>query len=146
MQTVIIVIHLIVVATMIGVVLLQKSEGGGLGIGGGGGGGFLLSRGAANLRLVPPRRGRWLSSPPAWSCRSLPAGTASRGRSSRTPAPRRNSRCPAAHQPTSRGRGAGYSIRCASASNRRRRHPARRCRGRNERASVQGPGGPAPSL
>jgi preprotein translocase subunit SecG len=48
MQTVIIVIHLIVVATMIGVVLLQKSEGGGLGIGGGGGG-FLSSRGTANV-------------------------------------------------------------------------------------------------
>ncbi len=37
MQTVIIVIHLMVVATMIGVVLLQKSEGGGLGIGSTGG-------------------------------------------------------------------------------------------------------------
>src|SRR5215510_10148850 len=49
MQTVIIVIHLIVVATMIGVVLLQKSEGGGLGIGGGGGGGFLSSRGTSNV-------------------------------------------------------------------------------------------------
>jgi preprotein translocase subunit SecG len=34
---------------MIGVVLLQKSEGGGLGIGGGGGGGFLSSRGTANV-------------------------------------------------------------------------------------------------
>ena len=33
MQTVIIVIHLMIVAAMIGVVLLQKSEGGGLGIG-----------------------------------------------------------------------------------------------------------------
>src|SRR5262249_11942370 len=49
MQTVIIVIHLMVVSAMIGVVLLQKSEGGGLGIGGGGGGGVLLSRGAANV-------------------------------------------------------------------------------------------------
>jgi preprotein translocase subunit SecG len=49
MQTVIIVIHLMVVAAMIGAVLLQKSEGGGLGIGGGGGGGFLSSRGTANV-------------------------------------------------------------------------------------------------
>src|SRR5215470_545236 len=49
MQTVIIVIHLMVVSAMIGVVLLQKSEGGGLGIGGGGGGGFLSSRGTANV-------------------------------------------------------------------------------------------------
>jgi len=46
MQTVIIVIHLMVVATMIGVVLLQKSEGGGLGIGSTGG---FLSRGTANV-------------------------------------------------------------------------------------------------
>jgi preprotein translocase subunit SecG len=49
MQTVIIVIHLMIVAGLIGVVLLQKSEGGGLGIGGGGGGGFLSSRGTANV-------------------------------------------------------------------------------------------------
>lgn len=50
MQTVIIVIHLMVVLAMIGVVLLQKSEGGGLGMGGGGGGGgFLSSRGTANV-------------------------------------------------------------------------------------------------
>jgi preprotein translocase subunit SecG len=48
MQTVIIVIHLMVVSAMIGVVLLQKSEGGGLGIGGGGGG-FLSSRGTSNV-------------------------------------------------------------------------------------------------
>jgi preprotein translocase subunit SecG len=51
MQTVIIVIHLMIVATLIGAVLLQKSEGGGLGVGGGGGGGggFMSSRGTANL-------------------------------------------------------------------------------------------------
>jgi preprotein translocase subunit SecG len=48
MLTVIVVIHLMIVATMIGVVLLQKSEGGGLGIGGGTGG-FLSSRGTANV-------------------------------------------------------------------------------------------------
>jgi preprotein translocase subunit SecG len=47
MQTVIIVIHLMVVVAMIGVVLLQKSEGGGLGIGSTGG--FLSSRGTANV-------------------------------------------------------------------------------------------------
>jgi preprotein translocase subunit SecG len=49
MQAVIIVIHLMVVSAMIGVVLLQKSEGGGLGMGGGGGGGFLSSRGTSNV-------------------------------------------------------------------------------------------------
>src|SRR5882757_1577463 len=48
MQTVIIVIHLMIVAAMIGLVLLQKSEGGGLGMGGGGGG-FLTSRGTSNV-------------------------------------------------------------------------------------------------
>jgi preprotein translocase subunit SecG len=47
MQTVIIVIHLMVVTAMIGVVLLQKSEGGGLGIGSTGG--FMSSRGTANV-------------------------------------------------------------------------------------------------
>ena len=47
MQTVVIVIHLMVVAAMIGVVLLQKSEGGGLGMGGAAG--FMSSRGTANL-------------------------------------------------------------------------------------------------
>lgn len=47
MQTVIIVIHLMLVASMIGVVLLQKSEGGGLGIGSTGG--FMSSRGTANV-------------------------------------------------------------------------------------------------
>jgi preprotein translocase subunit SecG len=47
MQTVIIIIHLMIVLTMTGLVLLQKSEGGGLGMGGGGG--FLTSRGTANV-------------------------------------------------------------------------------------------------
>lgn len=47
MQTVVIVIHLMIVATLIGAVLLQKSEGGGLGVGGGAG--FMSSRGTANL-------------------------------------------------------------------------------------------------
>jgi len=47
MQTVIIVIHLMIVVVLIGTVLLQKSEGGGLGMGGGAG--FMSSRGTANL-------------------------------------------------------------------------------------------------
>ncbi len=47
MQTVVIVVHLMIVATLIAMVLLQKSEGGGLGVGGGGG--FMSSRGTANL-------------------------------------------------------------------------------------------------
>ena len=47
MQSVIIVIHLIIVSVLRGTVLLQKSEGGGLGMGGGAG--FMSSRGTANL-------------------------------------------------------------------------------------------------
>lgn len=45
MDTVIVVIHLMVVVALVGVVLLQRSEGGALGIGGGG---FMSVRGAAN--------------------------------------------------------------------------------------------------
>src|SRR6266516_2288067 len=48
MQTVIIVIHLMVVLAMTGVVLLQRSEGGGLGMGNTGGG-FMTNRGSANV-------------------------------------------------------------------------------------------------
>ncbi len=48
MQTVVIVIHLMIVLAMIGFVMLQRSEGGGLGMGGSGGG-FMSSRGTANV-------------------------------------------------------------------------------------------------
>ena len=47
MQSVIIVVHLMIVLALIGVVLLQRSEGGGLGVGSTGG--FMSSRGTANL-------------------------------------------------------------------------------------------------
>ncbi len=52
MAAVLLVIHLMIAASLIGVVLLQRSEGGALGIGGGGGGGaggFMTGRGTANL-------------------------------------------------------------------------------------------------
>src|SRR5471030_1930533 len=49
MSTVILVIHLILALAMIGVVLIQKSEGGGLGMGGGGMSGFMTGRSTANL-------------------------------------------------------------------------------------------------
>ncbi|MCK4939584.1 MAG: preprotein translocase subunit SecG [Rhodospirillaceae bacterium] len=53
MITVILVIHLMLAIALIGVVLIQKSEGGALGMGGGGGGagggGFMTARGTANL-------------------------------------------------------------------------------------------------
>ena len=48
MENVILIVHLILALALIGVVLLQRSEGGGLGMGGGGAGGGLVSaRGAA---------------------------------------------------------------------------------------------------
>ncbi len=50
MQHVVIVIHLMLVLSLIGVVLLQRSEGGGLGIGSSGGAGSFMSvRGTANF-------------------------------------------------------------------------------------------------
>ncbi|HWL04906.1 MAG TPA: preprotein translocase subunit SecG [Xanthobacteraceae bacterium] len=49
MATALLVLHLMIASGLVGVVLLQRSEGGALGIGGGGGGGFLTGRGTANL-------------------------------------------------------------------------------------------------
>ncbi len=55
MLNILLVVHLFIALALIGVILLQKSEGGGLGIGGGGGGGgsgmggFMTGRGTANL-------------------------------------------------------------------------------------------------
>lgn len=49
MLTVLIVVHLIIVLALVGVVLLQRSEGGGLGMGGGGVSGFMTGRGQANV-------------------------------------------------------------------------------------------------
>ena len=45
MQTVLLVIHIMIATSLVGVVLVQRSEGGALGIGGGG---FMSGRGAAN--------------------------------------------------------------------------------------------------
>jgi preprotein translocase subunit SecG len=47
MTSVILVLHLILAIALVGVILIQRSEGGGLGIGGGGG--FMTTRGTANL-------------------------------------------------------------------------------------------------
>lgn len=51
MESVILVIHLFLALAIIGLVLLQRSEGGGLGIGGGGGGlgGLATPEGTANI-------------------------------------------------------------------------------------------------
>ena len=46
------VIHILITIALIGVILIQRSEGGGLGIGGGSGGGmsgFMTGRGTANV-------------------------------------------------------------------------------------------------
>ncbi|MFO7482335.1 preprotein translocase subunit SecG [Oceanibaculum nanhaiense] len=48
MTTIILVIHSLLALVLIGIVLIQRSEGGGLGIGGGGGG-FMTARGSANF-------------------------------------------------------------------------------------------------
>lgn len=48
MENVVLIIHLILALCLIGVVLLQRSEGGGLGLGGGGGGGVVSGRTAAS--------------------------------------------------------------------------------------------------
>jgi preprotein translocase subunit SecG len=50
MSTVLLLIHIMVAVALVGVVLLQRSEGGALGIGGGGGGGggFMTGRSAGN--------------------------------------------------------------------------------------------------
>jgi len=49
MTTVVLVIHLLLAVALIGVILLQKSEGGALGMGGGGMSGFMSGRSTANL-------------------------------------------------------------------------------------------------
>ncbi|MEL7212862.1 MAG: preprotein translocase subunit SecG [Pseudomonadota bacterium] len=51
MENVVLVIHLLLALALIGVVLLQRSEGGGLGMGGGGGGGGVMSGRAAATAL-----------------------------------------------------------------------------------------------
>ena len=51
MENVVLIVHLLLALTLIGVVLLQRSEGGGLGMGsggGGGGGGAMTGRSAAS--------------------------------------------------------------------------------------------------
>lgn len=49
MTTILLVVHLLLALALIGVVLMQRSEGGALGIGGGGMGSLFSSRGAANV-------------------------------------------------------------------------------------------------
>ena len=48
MENVVLTVHLLLALGLIGVVLLQRSEGGGLGLGGGGGGGIMSGRSTAS--------------------------------------------------------------------------------------------------
>ena len=48
MQTILLAIHIVVAVLLIGLVMLQKSEGGALGIGGGNGGNLFSARGVGN--------------------------------------------------------------------------------------------------
>jgi preprotein translocase subunit SecG len=49
MIVILLVIHIMVAIALVGVILLQKSEGGALGMGGGGMSGFMTGRSTANL-------------------------------------------------------------------------------------------------
>jgi preprotein translocase subunit SecG len=49
MQTIVLIVHLLIALALVGVILLQRSEGGALGIGGGGFGGLMSGRQSANL-------------------------------------------------------------------------------------------------
>ena len=48
-MTILLIIHIFITLAMIGVILMQRSEGGGLGMGGGASGSMFSARGAANL-------------------------------------------------------------------------------------------------
>ena len=54
MSTVLLLIHIMIAMALVGVVLLQRSEGGALGIGGGGSGGFMTGRSAGNALASKP--------------------------------------------------------------------------------------------
>ncbi|HZA66234.1 MAG TPA: preprotein translocase subunit SecG [Geminicoccaceae bacterium] len=49
MSTILLIVHLLIALSLVGVILLQRSEGGALGIGGGGFGGLMTGRSSANL-------------------------------------------------------------------------------------------------
>lgn len=49
MTTVVLLIHIMIAAALVGVILIQRSEGGGLGLGSGTFGGLMTGRGSANL-------------------------------------------------------------------------------------------------
>ena len=78
MQTVLLVIHLIIAIALIGVVLLQRSEGGALGIGGGNSGSLFSARGVGNTltRTTEIAIGRLKSRLARSNARATPAALA----------------------------------------------------------------------
>ena len=144
MQHVIIVIHLMLVLALIGVVLLQRSEGGGLGIGSTGG--FMTSRGTANVltRATAILAGLFFLTSLLLSILAgvghKPTSILEGGQSAPT--------APGAPPPLG-GAAAACSTSCKAARRRlrrRRQQPrrGRRCRSRSE-ITTKGPGNPAPS-
>ena len=103
MITVVLVVHLMLAVALVGVVLLQKSEGGALGMGGGGMSGFMTGRSTANL----------LTRTTAVLAALLLRHQHSLGRARRAPARAALGRRP---------------CRALRRRSRRRRCPARRCR------------------
>ena len=148
MQTVLIVIHIMVVLALIATVLLQRSEGGALGIGGGGG--FMTGRGQANVltRATAILGALFFATSLALTLlanANRPANRSSKAPSPRSPRrarPRRRVRCCSSSRSNS-------SI-CKSIRSRppRRRSPSRR--GRNDAraasASVECVAGPIGSV
>src|SRR5262245_35486657 len=142
MQHVIIVIHLMLVLAMIGVVLLQRSEGGGLGIGSTGG--FMTSRGTANVltRATAILAGLFFLTSLTLS---ILAGTNRKPTSILQGGNQSAPTAPGTPTPLGGGGGAAYSTSCR-ADRSLQRHPAlrgHRCRNRNEihkrRAGNSGP-------
>ena len=144
MQHVIIVIHLMLVLALIGVVLLQRSEGGGLGIGSTGG--FMTSRGTANVltRATAILAGLFFLTSLLLSILAgvghKPTSILEGGQSAPT--------APGAPPPLGGGSG-GLLDRLQGGSppaarRHRRPRPGRRCRSRSE-ITTKGPGNPAPS-
>ena len=136
MQSVIIIIHLMIVLAMVGLILLQKSEGGGLGMGSGGGG-FMSNRGTTNVltRTTAILAAAFFATS---LILSIFAGMDRKPRSVLTPgAPAPGA--PAAPGTPLGGPGGGRA-RPASQARRRRpsRRPGRRCRDRSK--IKQGPG------
>ena len=131
MQTVIIVIHLMIVLAMIGLVLLQKSEGGGLGMGGGG---RRVPDQPRHLQRADPHHAILAAVFFATSLfLSILAGLDRKPRSILDPAERqpRPERRPNRAPPATLGPAAcstGWRRRATAAPARRPHRPARRCR------------------